>query len=130
MPKRRTGKPRPNASKIIESLSDLSEADLKKVFEALQHKLIELKEAYEAKAREYQALVSLTNGAAKPRRSNGSRRGAVKTRPTAKRALLPKYQNPNNPEQTWSGQGRLPKWMPGLPKKMPESKLKRFMIAG
>ena len=25
-----------------------------------------------------------------------------------------KYRNPENPEQTWSGRGRQPKWMEGL----------------
>lgn len=27
------------------------------------------------------------------------------------RAVLPKYQNPNEPRQTWSGRGRYPSWL-------------------
>lgn len=27
-----------------------------------------------------------------------------------KRVVAPKYQNPSNPEETWSGRGRKPKW--------------------
>ena len=32
----------------------------------------------------------------------------VKT--TKRAALAPKYRNPSNPEQTWSGRGRQPTW--------------------
>ena len=32
----------------------------------------------------------------------------VKT--TKRAALAPKYRNPSNPEQTWSGRGRQPSW--------------------
>ncbi len=28
--------------------------------------------------------------------------------------LLPKYRNPHNPNQTWSGRGRRPKWLQQL----------------
>ena len=45
---------------------------------------------------------------------------AEKPAPRAKRAkgnadgrakVAPKYRNPNNPDQTWSGRGRAPGWM-------------------
>ncbi len=26
----------------------------------------------------------------------------------------PKYRNPSNPEQTWTGRGKAPKWLDGL----------------
>ena len=29
----------------------------------------------------------------------------------AAKASLPKYANPENPEQTWTGRGRKPKWV-------------------
>ncbi|MGZ9032950.1 MAG: H-NS histone family protein [Rhodospirillales bacterium] len=25
--------------------------------------------------------------------------------------MLPKYRNPDNPEETWSGRGRQPRWV-------------------
>jgi DNA-binding protein H-NS len=28
--------------------------------------------------------------------------------------VLPKYQNPNNPAETWAGRGRQPRWMTAL----------------
>lgn len=28
--------------------------------------------------------------------------------------VAPKYRNPNNPDETWSGRGRQPKWMQRL----------------
>lgn len=30
---------------------------------------------------------------------------------TAKRVIAPKYLNPNDPSQTWSGRGRMPEWV-------------------
>lgn len=33
---------------------------------------------------------------------------------TAKRIVKPKYQNPEDPSQTWSGRGRNPKWVVAL----------------
>jgi DNA-binding protein H-NS len=36
----------------------------------------------------------------------------TKEKPQASRAkVLPKYRNPENPEETWSGRGRQPKWV-------------------
>ncbi|PRD20860.1 UNVERIFIED_CONTAM: hvrA [Trichonephila clavipes] len=32
----------------------------------------------------------------------------------AKKLVVPKYRNPNNPSQTWSGRGRQPLWLVGL----------------
>ena len=35
-----------------------------------------------------------------------------KIRPASKQSKSPaKYQNPNNPEETWSGRGRKPRWV-------------------
>ena len=31
-----------------------------------------------------------------------------------KRVVQPKYANPSNPEETWSGRGRKPAWVQGL----------------
>lgn len=35
----------------------------------------------------------------------------MQARSTKKRIIKPKYSNPNNPEQTWSGRGRKPGWV-------------------
>lgn len=37
-------------------------------------------------------------------------RGGSKS-PTAGRKVAPRYMNPNNPDDTWSGRGRKPRWL-------------------
>jgi DNA-binding protein H-NS len=37
--------------------------------------------------------------------------GGAKSAGAKKTKAAPKYQNPNNPEETWSGRGRKPKWV-------------------
>ncbi|MGR3760426.1 H-NS histone family protein [Roseobacteraceae bacterium NS-SX3] len=37
--------------------------------------------------------------------ANGQRSGAKKTK------AAPKYRNPNNPDETWTGRGRKPHWV-------------------
>ena len=59
-----------------------------------QRRKAEAKRGIEAKAREYGfSLAELTD-------AKGSKRSAV----------APKFRNPDNPEQTWSGRGRQPTW--------------------
>ena len=36
--------------------------------------------------------------------------GKVKA-PSSRAKVLPKYRNPDNPEETWSGRGRQPRWV-------------------
>lgn len=38
------------------------------------------------------------------------RRGGVKSGKGAKSVVAPKYRNPENPAQTWSGRGKRPAW--------------------
>ena len=38
----------------------------------------------------------------------------MQARATKKRVIEPKYRNPNNAEQTWSGRGRKPSWVEEL----------------
>ncbi len=40
--------------------------------------------------------------------------------------IAPKYMNPDNPEETWTGRGRQPRWMAGAIKK--HGKLERLLI--
>jgi DNA-binding protein H-NS len=42
--------------------------------------------------------------------------------------VLPKYQNPKNPAETWSGRGKQPRWVKG--QLLAGKKLDRFLIAG
>jgi DNA-binding protein H-NS len=59
-----------------------------------QRRKAEAKREVEAKAKEYgYSLAELADT-----------RGGIKT------AVAPKYRNPNNPGQTWSGRGRQPVW--------------------
>jgi DNA-binding protein H-NS len=40
--------------------------------------------------------------------------GQLKDAPTERRSyprVLPKYQNPNEPSETWSGRGKQPRWL-------------------
>lgn len=38
-------------------------------------------------------------------------RAAKKSSADGRSKVAPKYRNPNNPEETWTGRGRAPKWM-------------------
>lgn len=44
-----------------------------------------------------------------PRRGRGAGTKAKASR-TATRKVAPKYRNPDNPEQTWTGRGKAPLW--------------------
>jgi DNA-binding protein H-NS len=129
MPKtRRTKRNHLSVNQITASLARLSESELMVVFDELRRRLIERKEAHEAKAREYEALVTPGDGVRNAGRSMRSRGRSATTRSNNRRIFLPKYRNPDDPKETWSGQGRLPKWMPGRPKELSQAKLKRFRI--
>ena len=124
------GRPRKNSMvrQITENLSTLSESELIEMFEELRRQLMRLKEAHETKAREYQALVRPNGFVGKIGRSLSSRTRSKATRSKNGRTFPPKYRNPANPKETWSGQGRLPRWMPGSPKELSAARLKRFRV--
>ncbi|WP_049621715.1 H-NS family nucleoid-associated regulatory protein [Frateuria defendens] len=78
-------------------LNDLiSKAQLRQT-ELRKEKVVKLREKVHAliKAEGY-SFEDIFGGARKPRRSTG--------------AVAPKYRNPANPEQTWSGRGKRPRW--------------------
>ncbi len=91
------------------NLENLSVKELKEVIETAQS-LIGTKEKEERKA----ALAAARGAAAKlgydldelvrDQHRPAERKGG-------KRQLAPKYRHPENPELTWSGVGRKPKWM-------------------
>lgn len=56
-------------------------------------------------------LFGVNGGGAAPR-AEAPRPG--KRSSTAGRKVPPKYRNPGNPEETWSGRGKQPRWMVAL----------------
>jgi DNA-binding protein H-NS len=61
----------------------------------------ELRHKIEAMAREAGLSVSDILGG-RGRRGGGARKGSK---------IAPKYRNPKNPSETWTGRGRRPRWM-------------------
>lgn len=37
--------------------------------------------------------------------------GASQQKKAPRKAVEPRYRNPNNPEQTWTGRGKQPRWL-------------------
>ncbi|HEX7816485.1 H-NS histone family protein [Dyella sp.] len=61
--------------------------------------------------------------------SRGTGRGA-RAKAVGKRAMVaPKYRNPENPEETWSGRGRQPLWLVQALKRRGTS-IEQFLIEG
>lgn len=58
------------------------------------------------------------------------RKGAAKSAPAKPARKLgkvkPKYRNPDNPKETWSGRGRAPRWLSALLAK--GKKIEQFLI--
>lgn len=77
-----------------------------KAIETAENKrLKEAKAAIEKVAKEYGVSIGALVADEKP---NGK---AKKAKPAAKKtAAKPKYRNPADPKQTWTGKGRRPKW--------------------
>lgn len=53
-------------------------------------------------------------GASKPSKSNAKAPRAAKKGALAGKKVAPKYRNPANPEQTWTGRGVSPAWVQSL----------------
>jgi len=78
-------------------LNDLISKAQQRQNELRKEKVVKLREKIHAliKAEGY-AFEDIFGGRAKTRRSGGT--------------VAPKYRNPANPEQTWSGRGKRPRW--------------------
>lgn len=88
----------PNIDKLsLSELHDLVRAAQAKIAEKQSSAREELKESFAAKAREHG--ISLDELFGKSRRGGG--KGSVPV----------KYRDPKNPENTWTGRGRMPRWM-------------------
>jgi len=120
-------------------LNTLSPADLEKLISSAEKRKVALKarkpvaEVREKLARiasrENYTLAELfpsvptsDEGAVKPATKRASKRGAKRAgkaagkrgRPAkarAKSVIVPKYRNPENADETWSGRGKPPRWM-------------------
>ena len=97
----------------LESLSDEDLRELSvRVRQTLQTRVRSRLEAYQQMARE--AGFEVTIG--KPEEGDGRRRGgrpslAAEGGEGEHRMVAPKYRNPDDPSQTWSGRGVTPKWL-------------------
>src|SRR5690349_15221222 len=95
----------------LEQLGRLGDQELQAVYariqEALRGRFTARTQEFRELAREMGFAVTLTKlGREMPRR--GSHQGQVDDR---RRGVMPKYRNPDNPEETWAGRGRKPKWV-------------------
>ena len=87
----------PNIDKLsLSELHDLVRAAQQKIAERQSSAREELKESFAAKAREHGISLEELFGK--------SRRGGKGSVPV-------KYRDPKNPENTWTGRGRMPRWM-------------------
>jgi DNA-binding protein H-NS len=115
-----------SSKQIVDSLSGLNEPQLLSVFNATKQQILKIKEAYAAKAREFEALIRGGTESLSKRVTGLSDGKALRKRGIRK--FPPKYRNPDNPQQTWAGQGIRPKWMPGYPKELDEETLALYRI--
>lgn len=53
--------------------------------------------------------------------------GAEKTKKKSRKSVEPRYRNKNNPEETWTGRGKQPRWLV-LELEKPGAKLENFLI--
>lgn len=95
----------------VESVETMSEADLRELIENAE-KALDLLVAKRARktlkeARRLAAEVGFEVTFSKVGKAVGAKAKAQS--PRAK--VAPKYRNPDNADETWSGRGRQPKWM-------------------
>jgi DNA-binding protein H-NS len=83
----------------VEQLEDLIRRARARIDEVKDEMVSKLKEELSARAKAHGFEISDLFGG----------RGKGKTR--ARSVVKPKYRNPANPEQTWSGRGRQPAWV-------------------
>jgi DNA-binding protein H-NS len=88
---------------VDKALARLDEAEKKEALKAAEKA---------AKAYGY-SLKELTGGTAKApaAKKEPTVRTAKKTNGDGRAKVAPKFRNPNNKDETWSGRGRAPKWV-------------------
>lgn len=82
----------------------LSDNELNAMLAGVTAELDKRKEAEKQKAIDQIKAIAESAGLSLAAVAKGTRK------PKAK-AVAPKYRNPNNPEQTWSGRGKKPRWL-------------------
>lgn len=94
-------------------LEEMSEAELQEMISSARQELDRLR-ANRAKQtlKEARRLAAEVGYEAEFRKAGKDVGAGKATTPRAK--VAPKYRNPNNPDETWSGRGRQPKWMQQL----------------
>ena len=99
-------------------LENLSDGQLRELMrharEMLARRIQERMDVFRALAREAGFEVTLTKtgeGGEGRRRRRGSQSQDGSGGDDRRRAVSPKYQNPDNPAENWSGRGRKPKWV-------------------
>ena len=95
----------------FENMSDSELRELmRQAKEALSRRITERIDEFRVLAREAGFEVTLTKlGEGGERRK--SRRSAETTDTDSRRAVAPKYRNPDRPAEMWSGRGRKPRWL-------------------
>ncbi|HKL68178.1 H-NS histone family protein [Salibaculum sp.] len=89
-------------------LKTMTRKELEKLRSDIDEQMTRLKKQDLQKAREAAEEAVATLGFSLEDVVGGS--GGRKKRSTARSAGKPKYANPDNPSQTWTGKGRQPKW--------------------
>ena len=89
--------------------------------------LLQKKEADKSKAKQAKALAAIVKlakdagltaddvaGALKSGKATAKKKTIAKKSAAAGKTVAPKYRNPANPEQTWTGRGKSPTWVAEL----------------
>src|SRR5918912_1329094 len=100
-------------------IENMDEPELRKLIDRAQKALdrIVAKRARRTlkEAKRLAAEVGFEATFTKPGRDDGRRRRkaaeATAAAPSTRTKVAPKYRNPDNPEETWTGRGRQPRWV-------------------
>jgi DNA-binding protein H-NS len=100
-------------------IAGLSEGELRELIEraqrALDRRVAKRARRTLKEAKRLAAEVGFEATFTKPGRDDGRRRRkaaeATAAAPSTRTKVAPKYRNPDNPEETWTGRGRQPRWV-------------------
>lgn len=96
-------------------LKSMSRSELKKLSNAIDRRLKALDRADKAKARKAAELAARKYGFTLGDLVGETPSKSKVAKPARKRkTVAPKYRNPENPSETWSGRGRQPLWFKSL----------------
>src|SRR3569623_810953 len=81
------------------------------LFAKAQKRLESLQSERAGKARAKLANLAKAEGYTIEELFGGAKKGRGKAKVKAKRVVKPKYSNPANADETWSGRGKRPRWV-------------------